>query len=1037
MKNIGRIITAIFTLGVIFILASCGGSGLPSTNYEKVSYAFNGVEKALKNQSSSSKKQLINKKANIASSETIDTIYSFLEQDGDSTKADITYNDTPLIQFQYVKALYEELGTDLAFNTKYSEKLTGEIYFDFTKGEQASGNEYLNQYEVICSFLVNIDENNIITCDVGFDMTFNNNGTIRHQLMYCDFYLDYDMKNESPTFEFLIKYIDDALAYTDENEKGITGEYSYIKVEENIIKNYQKFGVSAKSDLSNYKNEDFIYKYSALRGFKDSKNYKITNPFIKDDNLKEAVINGLGIMDTFVNYKSYFNKDGTSTDKIKGIMQKFDNIYGRSVLYSIAATYADEEWERKEPDVVHNVFITIGSGDSIEESYSFLSDDFNIIELFQKELESKDKAKLDILVFQDDYEVLEKYNDFELFDVVAISKDKDKTLNLGDGNISFLDVCKKLGYNYEGTQQTMLEIYLDITLKSNPKAKLIDYYQIIVENADLAKELGKGWPKDYINENSKVADSIPEYETTNGYFTVTTHDDLQICVYDSSQTEVDSYIDKLVNKCGFKKHEGSFTFDTYYEYRASENYMLKIYLSMDKDNLVLIKCVFEKVTIQENTVKGFILEIFNNSNITIPDNDNKEFEIVEDYSANNCIKLTYETSDNIASYIKSFKDYGFEIVNSYVSVSAIKYDSGIIYSVSQSSETYILVNVTPIVISYVGTQNNADVTNTEFDFSEFKLVEDDNELKFSLEREIEFVDYDTFKLVVNRDYNNGEYNYNNLVLHDETGKTLPFYDNFECEKVYRAITVKSAATYTLTATFTLVGQGALSSAIIPNVIYVSESGSETSDTLATYISNIYNNRNVVIPEFNENSYTVVEDGLVSVDMDDENYSYYVTGLSNNGFILYDDSTSVEAMKYSDGYLYRLIFSSDKHISIFKTEVVISLVGSMNDWVVENTNFELTTFDVSGDANYRYILGASVTFDDNATFKAVVNHSYATGEYNFDQINLDYADSDNFESESEYKNIKVITGKTYYVKASFSIGYSTTSTVIAGTISFVS
>ena len=132
---------AAFTLVVLssLFLSSCGALGvkLPTTPYEKVSFAFSGVEKSLNKKEK--KKSILKQKKELLSeptSDTIETIFNALpiNNDGDT---DMGYNDTPLIQFQYLKAVYDSIGDEFSFNTRYTHKLTGDIYYDFGLDEKA------------------------------------------------------------------------------------------------------------------------------------------------------------------------------------------------------------------------------------------------------------------------------------------------------------------------------------------------------------------------------------------------------------------------------------------------------------------------------------------------------------------------------------------------------------------------------------------------------------------------------------------------------------------------------------------------------------------------------------------------------------------------------------------------------------------------------------------------------------------------------------------------------------------------------------
>ena len=130
-----------FILGIIccISLAACGNKDkvkLPSSNYEKVQFAFNGVESSL-NSSNSSKKLKANNLSktdkklakaygepviklmdNTTIADDISTIYGALSVEKETSNPSFEYDEPPMIQFQYLKALYEEVGEDFTFGTK-------------------------------------------------------------------------------------------------------------------------------------------------------------------------------------------------------------------------------------------------------------------------------------------------------------------------------------------------------------------------------------------------------------------------------------------------------------------------------------------------------------------------------------------------------------------------------------------------------------------------------------------------------------------------------------------------------------------------------------------------------------------------------------------------------------------------------------------------------------------------------------------------------------------------------------------------------
>ena len=60
-----------------------------------------------------------------------------------------------MIQFQYLKALYEEVGEDFTFGTKYTYNLTGSVYYDFENRVATESAEFLQQYSIDLSIKIN------------------------------------------------------------------------------------------------------------------------------------------------------------------------------------------------------------------------------------------------------------------------------------------------------------------------------------------------------------------------------------------------------------------------------------------------------------------------------------------------------------------------------------------------------------------------------------------------------------------------------------------------------------------------------------------------------------------------------------------------------------------------------------------------------------------------------------------------------------------------------------------------------------------
>ena len=209
MKKIKMGVVSLFIAFVsIFILASCGNK-LPQTKYEKVKFAFNGVEESFKSASSSkeSSKAFISNEDSVllladtddalstignlytpgdnqgaaifafngieksfksASSSkkssnafisneenvllladtddalsTIENIYTPGDNQGDVID-ELSYNEPPMIQFQYLKSILEKTGKDFEFGTKYYYDITDSMYADFITGKKQSESDEYN-----------------------------------------------------------------------------------------------------------------------------------------------------------------------------------------------------------------------------------------------------------------------------------------------------------------------------------------------------------------------------------------------------------------------------------------------------------------------------------------------------------------------------------------------------------------------------------------------------------------------------------------------------------------------------------------------------------------------------------------------------------------------------------------------------------------------------------------------------------------------------------------------------------------------------
>jgi hypothetical protein len=123
----------------------------------------------------------------------------------------------------------------------------------------------------------------------------------------------------------------------------------------------------------------------------------------------------------------------------------------------------------------------------------------------------------------------------------------------------------------------------------------------------------------------------------------------------------------------------------------------------------------------------------------------------------------------------------------------------------------------------------------------------------------------------------------------------------------------------------------------------------------------------------------------------------------------------------------MIQNQYKQIVLTKTPIVFSFVGIMNNWDEKNTDyeFETATTEYIGLNESFLIFTYDITFKENDSFKVVINHDWAKGEFSYNQLSTEPEEHGGkidetpyysyFESEGEYHNIKVLHAGTYRVK----------------------
>ena len=807
---------------IVFILVSFGicackntdSKELPTSNYEKVQFAFNGVEKSLKNTNSS----LMNLEALKKMEETrlmsyttpalkmneesmseddIQTIYNAMSLEKETSNPSFPYDEPPMIQFQYLKALYEEVGDSFSFGKKYTYTLTGDIYYDFSTRSVTENEEFLQNYSFDLSIRIDIDENDIIKAFVGFDLKYTNKGFTRNQKRYAELVLNYDMNDVNPTYTLAMKDMDDLLSYSNDNEKYINAEYDYVNVDKNVIQEWRKFGICSNEPLSNYQNNDFVFKYSVLRAFKENKLYHIENSYNPNANLKSAVINGFDFNRLIQERDTFHNEEGIQNDKIQTIANKFSTILGKDFVNSIVYTGATEKWVDDNNEDLDNLFLRIESTGGYQ-----VYEDTNLADLFDPNkgfMEKEHQTHFDILYKNGEDNLIATYNNFDNLNVKVKSNSytEAKWINVDNNQIKTIaEYIEESGFKASNIDVEPIELEVDMSLKSNSNVKLQSTITIELNNEECYRNLSKKYSlvEAYIDAYTKIKDAIPDFESESVYYTPIVYENGTtgtIGLYASSglEQEVNTYIDKIKG-LNFIENENNST----YTKRINDSIILVLTVNnVNEKNPNQASIQFEYITSTkpEKTITEAIMEFIDNENITIPSfNGDYEYSI-----ENNIIKIKNMNGDYISKYIQSLSDYGFIVGSEDGYAAAYKYVDHKVYGIKELGYS-IAVLIAPVTVSLVGDLNNWAVKDSTYDLTTLTL-----DSSLHLQIDVDFNANSAFKLVKNHSWNDGGYGFNLLA-------GSPYFDPmlYECGESENII-IKEAGSYKIDIRFFINNSG--------------------------------------------------------------------------------------------------------------------------------------------------------------------------------------------------------------------------------------
>ena len=532
--------TLVLALGALCasILSGCKSRSkyrTPTTPYDKVSVALNGVEKSLNNykpsdlDTNSSKKSRAGKR--IAQSDSagaltdIASIYQSYDSQGDKID-DLDYSKPPMIQLNCLKRFFESVGQSFSFGTKYTDSLVGVVYFDPTTGDKKDEDPaYKYDYNCAISLSLNIDSNDLITGDVLFKVDLNQGSETLQTSWYESITLDYKMAIESPTYTLSLftENIENALPYLD---YGFTYEYDFVDMKASRVNEWRKFCYEVNKRMVKDETHQVYGDYIAEPGFKGqigaSKWYKnadlrkISHPNTSRTNkFIAALFDKFGLNGTDINSESFITKGGVQNTTIKTLYQQFSNEIKQDAIYSIITGNEGHKQQKVKDSmkVMNDEFKEVEGNLTLTKDSSF------------RELFNGESGNYGIWYFDDNSDALEQVEDLDLlsfsFSIPYGSNNESVTYNnsnLDDDISSLYEALGAKKYDERLTYALLsindnlagLNIFISITVEGELKDEIDLFfkglfpYQILELNFPVYD--GEGCLYDYKNDIQPLVD---------------------------------------------------------------------------------------------------------------------------------------------------------------------------------------------------------------------------------------------------------------------------------------------------------------------------------------------------------------------------------------------------------------------------------------------------------------------------------------------------------------------------------------------------
>lgn len=561
-KGLLLILSAVLIFSAVFALSACGKKDkLPTTDYEKVSFAFKGVEKSFKeagNKSAADAETYAVKRLLAGDGDplsTIRSVYTSGDSQGDVID-DLEYTQPPMIQFQCLKTVLEKIGKGFEFGAKYYDDITGEVFVDTATGKdmsaisaEATRNQYKYDYTFRLALRIDIDEADLIKADVSFDIRLVRGNEDVSTTWYVKMILDYDMTSTTPIYTLTMWTANDErqLAF----RGNYTYEYDYVDMKAAGINEWRKFVLEPDAKLvkdanhqsfETYRNEGVVFNADTCKWYADKDLKKITRyNETKGATIADAFF-AFGLNSTDVDGTAFLSENGIQSDTITSAYRDFSEIFKKDVIYSLVSEKEDDHGENGG----HGEAVGIALLTQDREAWGAqnIERDCTVSDLFTgfgpwggAVIGVKRPCIYSVDANGNVIEMLQNFGDYDY--EIAVGKSAWIKVNLSD-RLSDL-IANRLG-GIEALEANGFLITIRLTNKTNPN-ETATFSAIVGFRSEIEEQEAKQFPAPL------TAWSVPVYDTANGSYNIDDYkegnDTIYLTVRNTTNDERTAYLSKL------------------------------------------------------------------------------------------------------------------------------------------------------------------------------------------------------------------------------------------------------------------------------------------------------------------------------------------------------------------------------------------------------------------------------------------------------------------------------------------------------------